>query len=175
MFSEVICWILRCTERSILGYTSTFYYVSVMVQEVAILRWLEDLSWSCVFLAYVCWGIYSPEIMKNWFIESVIYDGKTEIFDVFVELWFWYGVRSSWTVELLNHKNGLLNFFPDIVLIFSSILNVGMISEIESFLYFTKICGLFWYFYLMPKSIKKLFSVLWHFASNCENEFRETD
>ena len=175
MLSEIVCRVLGSTKGSILGHTSSLNYVSVMVQKIAVLCWLEYLSWSCVFLAYICWGIYSPEVLKDWFIESVIYDRKTEVLDVFVKLWFWDWVASWWTIEFLDHENCLLDFLPDIILVFSSILYIRMISKVESFLYFTKICCFFGYFHLTPQSIKKLLSVLWHFASNRENKFRETD
>lgn len=50
-----------------------------------------------------------------------------------------------------------------------------MVSEVDCFLDLSEVCCLLCHFYLVPKTIKELFSVFRHFASQSEDELRKTD
>jgi len=162
-------------KRSVLRHTSSLYHIAVMVQEVAVLCRLKHLPWPCVFLTNIGGGVHSPEVVQDWFIQSIVNYGKTQILHVFIEFRFADCVTSYRPIELLNYENGFLNLLPYVLLMFSAILNIRMISEVENFLYLSKIGGLLWYLHLVPQSIKELLSIFRHFAPKSEDKLGEAD
>jgi hypothetical protein len=74
----------------------------------------------------------APKMRKYCFKELLVDKGKAEVFEVLFELIFGNCILSRCAVELLDCQNGLLHFFPNILLVPASILNIGMVSKVQA-------------------------------------------
>jgi hypothetical protein len=68
-----------------------------------------------------------------------------------------------------------LNFFPDVVFKFATILHVGVVTEVENFLYFCEVSGPLCKLHLLPQSVEQFSPHFGHLSSDGVHELREAD
>ena len=79
MLSAVVRGLCESAERSVLGDTSTFQIVTVMVHYVPTLVIFKYLSRASVLVQYAQRCVQFPKIKEDAFEELIIYDGKAEV------------------------------------------------------------------------------------------------
>ena len=113
--------------------------------------------------------------MKDGLVEPIVNDGETEVFQVLVEFGLGDSVAAGRAVELLDDEDGLLDLLPNVFLVLATVLNVGVVAEIDYLLNFSEVCGLLRQPDLVPEPIQEFLPILRHFSPDGEDELGEAD
>ena len=113
--------------------------------------------------------------MEDGLVEPIVNDRKAEVFQVLVEFGLGDSVAAGRAVQLLDDEDGLLDLLPNVFLVLATVLNVGVVAEVDHLLNFSEVGGLLRQPDLVPEPIQKLLPILGHFAPDGEDKLGKAD
>jgi hypothetical protein len=131
MFGGVVGGDVKGAKWGILRDTSPKIGIAMVVLEIGALIPVEYFPRAGILIFdFVRWADL-PKIESNGLEELILENRKTEVGAVLLEDLLVDGIGTPRVAKILDHKEGLLDFVPYLVLLLPACLHIGVAPEVE--------------------------------------------
>lgn len=121
----------ECAERGILGYTPTIYGIAMMVLQVPFLRRIKYLAGTRILILNPSNGANLPEILTDRLEELIISNRQRQILPILLKSIPGDVLGSGHRIEILDHQQSLLDFKPNLIIVFAPILHIRVVPKVK--------------------------------------------